>query len=76
MSATIRIGDVEAQVDAWVWTSEEASLAAMLNAALPPFGPSGGDPNPDLTLAQQVAEALGGKLVRFDSVPSLPGRVY
>ena len=64
MSATIRIGIIEATIDGYKWTSKSESLKDMLNALLDPDGLSGSDPNPDETAAIEAVELIGGEVVR------------
>ena len=78
MAATIDLetGQPTATIDGYEWTSDDKNLAEYLNTMLDPLGPSGADPNPDLTAAQEAVKELGGKVVLFDEVESVPGRVY
>lgn len=77
MSATIRImSDVEATIDGYEWTSDNQALEDLLNAMLDPLGPSGADPNPSLTAAQEAVKRLGGEVVRFDKPEFDPEAVY
>lgn len=76
MSATIQIGPFEATIDGWEWTCEDDTLQRLLNTMLDPYGPSGADPNPDLTAAQEAVERLGGKIIRYDPTEYDPGVVY
>ncbi len=72
MPATIRIGDTEATIDGYRWTCEDTTLERLLNLMLDPFGPSGADPNPDVTAARRAAVRLGGEVIREDGVAPLP----
>jgi len=76
MSATIRIGNVEATIKEYVWSCEDAAVEAVLNGMLNPLGPSGADPAPDLHAAQVAVEVLGGEVVSSDEVDFVKGRVY
>ncbi len=75
MAATLRIGNLEATIDGYVWTGEPV-LARALNAMLDPDGPAGSDPNPDHTAALLMARQFGGEVVRFDKADYVEGRVY
>ncbi len=76
MPAAVRFGGIDATISGYVWSSEDESLAGMLNAMLPAGGPSGADPNPDGTAAQEAVRILRGELVSVDSLPSETGSVY
>ena len=76
MSATIRIGIIEATIDGYQWTSKNKALKNMLNAMLDPDGPSGSDPNPDETAALEAAELIGGEVVRADTAEYEPRAIY
>lgn len=76
MSATVRIAGVEATIDGYVWTSDDATLAGLLNAMLDPTGPSGSDPAPDLHAAQAAVDVLRGEVVESELPGFVAGRVY
>lgn len=76
MPATIRIGSNEATITDFQWTSSNKSLEALLNAYLDTSGPSGSDPNPDLTAAQAAVNRLGGQIISYENMPYEEGRVY
>lgn len=65
----IKIGDVEATIENYKWTSKDKRLENLLNTKLDPLGPSGADPYPDLTAARQVVDWLGGEIVEYDKPP-------
>jgi hypothetical protein len=67
MAATIRIGDTEATIDGYEWSSDDKTLEKLLNLMLDPFGPSGADPNPDVTAARRIAARVGGEVIRQDA---------
>lgn len=48
----------------------------MLNSFIDLDGPSGADPNPDATAAQMVVDEMGFKLLHYDKLDYVPGRVY
>jgi hypothetical protein len=61
--AKITIAGFEAEVKDYKWTCPESpELEGLLNARLNPGGPSGSDPNPDRTAAQNAVKFLGGKV--------------
>jgi len=68
----IKIGDVEATIENYEWSSKDKRLEKMLNARLDPDGPSGADPYPDLTAAQEAVDSLGGEIVKYDKPPDYP----
>lgn len=76
MSATVMIGGEKATIDGYKWTSDDQALEELLNALLDPLGPSGADPNPSLTAAQEAVKRLGGEVVRFDKPKFDPEAVY
>ena len=76
MSATVIIGGEKATIDGYEWTSDNQALEDLLNAMLDPLGPSGADPNPSLTAAQEAVKRLGGEVVRFDKPKFDPEAVY
>lgn len=75
MPATIDIHGIEATVTDGVWSCPQPSIQRLLQAMRDPDGPSGADPNPDLTLAREAAEGLGGtvtELQQSEQPPSKP----
>jgi len=52
------------------------AVKSCVEAFVPDLGASGSDPNPDLTLANEVIKHLGGRIVRADETEDVPGRVY
>lgn len=49
---TVNFGGATAQIEAYVWQSENKPLERLLNAMLPAGGPSGSDPAPDWNAAR------------------------
>jgi hypothetical protein len=77
MPATIQIGPFRATITDYRWSSDTPELLALLNVLLDPTGPSGSDPNPDLTAAQNAANLLGGQIVAAEALdPPVEGRIY
>ena len=77
MSATIAVQRQRATIDNYRWTGDSAALVELLNARLDPYGPSGADPNPDLSAAIRIADELGGEVVDRGKPPKyVRGRVY
>jgi hypothetical protein len=69
MAATIDVNGVIATIDGYRWSGKGpggAALADTLNAFLDLDGPPAYDPNPDATMAQEMAERFGGKVLRAD----------
>jgi len=77
MSVTIQVLKERATIDGYRWTGADPSLVELLNAMLDQYGPSGADPNPDLTAAKVAAEELGGEIIDAGEPPEyVEGRVY
>ena len=76
MSASVSIWEVKAKIDGYVWSSDDASFADLLNALLDPLGPSGSDPAPDYHAALAAVEMLGGEVTDYDLPSFVKGRVY
>lgn len=73
----VRFGDIEAEVNNQVWQCEDDALLGALTSMLPLYGASPSDPHPDLTVAQEAADILGGVIVDDSGQPeSVPGVVY
>ena len=61
----------------WTCDGPEAELLSeSFNAHLVFFAPSGADPNPPYTHAQDMAELYSGEVLEFDEVPFDPDVVY
>lgn len=73
---TVNIGGDIATIDGYEWQSTNEALQDLLNGMLDPLGPSGADPNPDLTAAQAAIAALGGKVTQADKTEYVEGRIY
>lgn len=65
-----------ATIKGYKWSGDNNVLVSLLNAMLDPAGPSGADPNPDLTAAQAAIDALGGEITRADETEYVEGRIY
>ena len=76
MTARIRLLGMEAIIQDRKWVAENRELQSLLSSLLIPLGPSGADPNPDLTAAQEAMRILGGDVVNYDAVETVKGRVY
>lgn len=77
MAAMIELpGGHVATVAGGEWLCDDPLLLPLLNHLKPLDGPSGADPNPDLTLARAAVKRLGGHVVSFDPTEHVPGRVY
>lgn len=66
MAVKVRLGNFEATIENYRWTSPDARLAEALNARLNPSGPEASDPDPDHTAAQAAARDLDGVIVEAD----------
>ena len=76
MPATVMIDGKEAMIKDYVWVSGDKELINMLNEILPLGGPSGADPNPDGTAAQEAVKVLGGKVLKIVPVEFDPEVIY
>jgi len=77
MAATVRIRGFVAKItNELIWECSDSVMRKLLNSMVDPDGPSGADPNPPLTVADQVIAVLGGKIVSFDEEPYDPDVVY
>lgn len=75
----IQVGSDSASILHMEWTSANKELKRKLDGLLPDGGPSGADPNPDLTTALDAVDKLKGKLVSISQNGELEyvkGRVY
>jgi hypothetical protein len=71
MAIKIRYGRSFAVIDGYHWSSDWKELEYMLNASLPPDGPSGDDPHPDYTTALKAIGEIGGEIVEHDDFPDV-----
>lgn len=76
MSAIIEVLGKKYTIKDYKWTGPDKTTVKMLNSFLDPDGPSGSDPNPDATAAQKVVDEMGFKLLQYDKLDYVPGRVY
>lgn len=77
MSATVRIHGQEATVDGYHWSSDNPTLARLLNAHMHHQGPSGADPDPDGTAADRAAQRHDGEVIQRDNPPAYdPDVIY
>ncbi len=76
MYAIIEIHGIQAMLFEGRWSSSDAVFESLLNDMLDPDGPSGADPQPDVTEAERIAKELGGKVVEFEFDESPEGLVY
>lgn len=77
MSATIKIMNENYIITDYKWSGPDKVVVDMLNSFIDPEGPSGADPNPDATAAQNVVDKLAiAEMVRFDKLDYVPDRVY
>ncbi len=73
----VQFGDIYATIDNQTWECDDDALRGALTSMLPLYGVSPSDPHPDLTVAQEAADTLGGVVVDDSGAPeSLPGVVY
>ncbi len=76
MSATIKALGKNYTIDGYKWSGPDKGMVRIFNSYLDPDGPSGADPNPDATAAFELAKTLGLKVVKYDKLDYVPGRVY
>ena len=69
---TIEIAGIRATIKDLDWTSKDKSVEKVLNSLLSPWGPSGADPYPDLTAAQEAVDKFKGKIIEYDELPDGP----
>ena len=72
MPVVVEIGGEKAEINDYKWTSEDKVLQGLLNSMIDPIGPSGADPYPDLTAADDAVKRLGGKVVEIPKQEPLP----
>lgn len=63
MYAVIKQGESMAMIWNGEWYSDDEVLLRVLRSMQDPDGPSGGDPQPDVTEAHHVAKILGAEVV-------------
>ncbi|MEM7345912.1 MAG: hypothetical protein AAF485_16860 [Chloroflexota bacterium] len=76
MSVTIEVNGIQATIEDYQWSCEDEALLAVLNTFLLNNGPSGADPNPDKTVADEVVAALDGRLIEAEEMPYVKDRLY
>lgn len=76
MTAIVEINGTRAVIRDYVWHSTDKALETVLNTLLDPLGPSGADPNPDATAAEEAVKRLGGRVISADETESEDGVVY
>jgi hypothetical protein len=76
MAVTVKIGGSMATIQDYHWTSDDETLAALLNARLDPRGPSGADPDPDYNAAMDAITRYSGEIVHADRAESPEGLIY
>lgn len=77
MSATIKVGDLEATVDDGEWRSKNKDFAKTCDGAAWQIFPVEYEPDPDLAAATRAAKALGGTVIKSDTPEATrAGRVY
>jgi hypothetical protein len=65
MAATIKVDDFTATIYGYKWHGDQI-LVSVLNTFLDPDGPPAYDPNPDATMAKDMAERFKGKVIEVD----------
>lgn len=77
MTATIALGQLQATITDYHWTSASPEFSGLLNAMLDKTGPSGADPDPDLTAAKTAARQLHAHVIDHTPLdPPVDGRIY
>ena len=74
----IRLGQNEAVIQDYRWTSSNKALEEHLNCLLDPGGPETSDPDHDLSAAQRVVRKYDGEMLEFDppEEDEEPGIIY
>jgi hypothetical protein len=75
MAATVKIDGQTSKIDGYEWAGDEP-LTLLLNSLLDPAGPSGGDPNPEWTAANEAIKQLGGEILSFDRLDFDSSAIY
>lgn len=57
---------LEATIEGYHWTCDNPAFEKVLNNMLSSCGPSGSDPNPDLTAARKAVERYGAEILYAD----------
>jgi hypothetical protein len=65
----LRIGRLEASIEEGVWSCPEPAVQRALQVMVPVEGVSSAFPDPDLALAIEAAELLGGEVVDPPKAP-------
>lgn len=72
----IKSGDDTYQISNYQWTGTNDVMVAFLNSRLSIWGPSGADPSPDYTAAQDALQFIGGEIVEYDEPPFDDEAIY
>lgn len=72
----VSFSGITAVIEDHVWRCEDSSLLRLLETTISPDGPSGADPNPDLTVAQAAVSAYNGEIIYADDADYEEGMVY
>ena len=70
------VAGTNASVEHYLWSCENKVIEKYLNAVRDPLGPSGADPYPDLSLAEDAVKRLGGEVLEFEEQEYVEGRIY
>jgi len=76
MSASIKVGWLEATITGYTWTGNDEGFVRYLNSLLSPFGPPGEDPAPDYNAALDAAKRMHGEVIEYTLPKYVSGRVY
>ena len=72
----VDFGIAVATVTECQWTSDNTEFAQILMSLSPAFGPSGDDPDRDMTLAQAAIDLLGGTISESVEPEYIEGTIY
>ncbi len=73
----IEIGGALATVHEYEWSSADRTIARLLNRRRQEFGPSGSDPDPDRTLADEAVRVFDARIaIDSKAAVAVEGRVY
>lgn len=68
--------DLTASITGRTWTSDDATLAELLNLMADGREFYTSDPDPDHTLAREAVATFGGEITHHDRPEYVPGRIY
>ena len=76
MKSVIEIRAFICTLKGWRWYCENRQLEDLLNSELSVHGPSGADPQPEITEGRRIAKKYGGKILQEVPYMRDAGTVY